>query len=110
MDMSIGMRSRRSGTLVTMALSFNHQGPFGGFYRYIGDKGTHPVFRDEIKDGEGAVVALGDRTPPAFEAQDRAFIDALHSGAQPACNAEAVLPALHLLDRIERARSEPRSA
>jgi 2-hydroxy-4-carboxymuconate semialdehyde hemiacetal dehydrogenase len=110
MDMSIGMRARRSGTLVTMALSFNHKGPFGGFYRYIGEEGTYHVFRDDIKDGDGAVVALGEHAPPAFEAQDRAFIDALRSGAKPSCDAEAVLPAMHLLDRIERAMNQSRAA
>lgn len=93
-----------------MALSFNNQGPFGGFYRYIGDNGTYHVFRDEIKDGNGAVVTLGDQVPPAFEAQDRAFIDALRSGARPPCSAEEVLPSMRLIDRIERAMNEPCAA
>jgi 2-hydroxy-4-carboxymuconate semialdehyde hemiacetal dehydrogenase len=110
MDMSIGLRGRRSGALVTMALSFNHHGPFGGFYRYIGEEGTYHVFRDTIKDGDGAVVALADGATPAFEVQDRAFVDAVRSGTRPACDADAVLPAMRLLDRIERAMSEPCSA
>jgi 2-hydroxy-4-carboxymuconate semialdehyde hemiacetal dehydrogenase len=110
MDMSIGLRARGSGTLVTMALSFNHQGPFGGFYRYIGDKGTYRVFRDEIKDGDGGAIALGGPGLSAFESQDHAFIEAVRSGAQPACNSEAVLPTMRLLDRIERVLNEPRAA
>ena len=105
-DMSIGMRARRSGTLVTMALSFNHQGPFGGFYRYIGDKGTYHVFRDAIKDGDGTALTLGDRVQPTFAAQIHAFIDALRRGVQPPCDANEVLPAMRLLDRIEQAMSE----
>lgn len=109
MDMSIGLRARRSGTLVTMALSFNHQGPFGGFYRYIGEEDTYHVFRDTIKDGDGAVVALADGATPAFEAQDRAFVDAVRTGTRPECDADAVLPAMRLLDRIERAMNEPRA-
>ena len=95
---------------MTMALSFNHQGPFGGFYRYIGAEGTYHVFRETIKDGEGEIVAGVDGATPAFEVQDRAFVDAVRTGARPECDAEAVLPAMRLLDRIERALSKPPAA
>jgi 2-hydroxy-4-carboxymuconate semialdehyde hemiacetal dehydrogenase len=99
MDMSIGMRGLRSGALVTMALSFNNKGPFGGFYRYIGEEDTCRVFRDELTDGEGRRVPLEGA---AFALQDADFIDALRTGRTPESDIHAVLPAMRLLERIDR--------
>ena len=40
MDMSIQLKTD-NGALCTLALSFNNDGPFGTFFRYIGDTGTY---------------------------------------------------------------------
>jgi len=40
MDMTIGLKTE-SGKLCTLSLSFNNDGPFGSFFRYIGDNGTY---------------------------------------------------------------------
>ena len=39
-----------------MAMSFNNKGPFGGFYRYIGEEETYKVYRDSMTDSEGKEV------------------------------------------------------
>ncbi|MDH5749210.1 MAG: Gfo/Idh/MocA family oxidoreductase [Rhodospirillales bacterium] len=96
MDMSIGMRSKK-GPLVTMALSFNNKGPFGGFYRYIGEEETYKIFRDEMTDSEGKDVSPGGA---AFEIQDQEFFNALREGRQPESSVESCLPSMVLLDRI----------
>ena len=45
-----------------MAMSFNNKGPFGGFYRYIGEEETYKVYRDSMTDSEGNEVhARGHR-------------------------------------------------
>ena len=41
-----------------MAMSFNNKGPFGGFYRYIGEEETYKVYRDSMTDSEGKDVQL----------------------------------------------------
>ena len=102
MDLSIGMRARRSGALVTMALSFNHRGPFGGFYRYIGEEETYHVFRDALEDADRHPVEPAS-SETGFERQDRAFIEAVRSGAASGSDVQSVLPSMRLLDRIERA-------
>ncbi|GAA4343710.1 Gfo/Idh/MocA family oxidoreductase [Pigmentiphaga soli] len=99
MDMSIAMRSRRDGTLVTMALSFNNEGPFGGFYRYIGEQGTFHAWRDELKDAQGNAVPLAGN---AFELQDREFVDAIAQGRTPECDIHSVVPSMRLLDALQR--------
>ena len=40
MDMSIQMKTA-SGAICTLSLSFNNDGPFGSFFRYICDNGTY---------------------------------------------------------------------
>jgi 2-hydroxy-4-carboxymuconate semialdehyde hemiacetal dehydrogenase len=99
MDLSIAMRAKRSGTLVTMALSFNNKGPFGGFYRYIGEEDTFRVFRDELTDGDGAVVPLEGA---AFTSQDAEFVNAVRERRTPESDIHAVLPTMRLIDRLER--------
>src|ERR1700737_4026075 len=61
MDMTGAMKSTK-GPLFTMAMSFNNKGPFGGFYRYIGEEETYKVYRDSMTDSEGKEGPL-DGTP-----------------------------------------------
>ena len=51
MDLSVAMKSKK-GPLFTMAMSFNNKGPFGGFYRYIGEEDTFKVYRDDMTDSD----------------------------------------------------------
>ncbi len=96
MDMSIALKAA-NGALLSLALSFNNRGPFGGFYRYIGDSGTFHVFRDALEDHEHQPIPL---TGAAFLDQDQAFIDAI-KGTQPARSTiHEVMPAMRVLHRI----------
>lgn len=98
MDMSIGLRSRR-GVLATLALSFNNRGPFGGFYRYIGEEDTFRAFRDELEDHRGEAIVLPGN---GFTDQDREFIDAILEDREPEASFGRCLPAMRLLDRLQR--------
>jgi 2-hydroxy-4-carboxymuconate semialdehyde hemiacetal dehydrogenase len=100
MDMTVGMRSTK-GQLFTMAMSFNNKGPFGGFYRYIGEEETYKVYRDSMTDSAGKEVPL-DSTA-AFDRQDVEFTSAIREGRQPESSAASCLPTMELLDRIDRA-------
>ena len=57
MDLTVAMKSRK-GPLFSMAMSFNNKGPFGGFYRYIGEEDTYKVYRDSMTDSDGKDVPL----------------------------------------------------
>ena len=50
MDMNISMKVP-SGALCTLSLSFNNDGPFGTFFRYICDNGTYIARYDDLLDG-----------------------------------------------------------
>jgi 2-hydroxy-4-carboxymuconate semialdehyde hemiacetal dehydrogenase len=100
LDMTVAMKSKK-GPLFTMAMSFNNKGPFGGFYRYIGEEETYKVYRDSMTDSEGNEVPLD--TVAAFDRQDIEFTSAIREGRQPESNAASCLPTMALLDRIDKA-------
>jgi len=108
MDMTIGMRSNKTGALFTMALSFNNRGPFGSFYRYIGEEDTFKVFRDAMTNSEGRQVNL-DQTP-AYDRQDAEFISAIREGHEPEAAAASCLPAMELLEKIQKSMDAASSA
>lgn len=107
MDMTIGMRSRK-GPLMSMALSFNNRGPFGGFYRYIGEEETYKIYRDSMTDSEGKEVPLDGM--PAFDRQDREFVSAIREGREPESNAASCVPTMALLDKIDRSMNRNEGA
>ena len=100
MDMTVGMKAK-TGPLFSMAMSFNNKGPFGGFYRYIGEEDTFKVYRDSMTDSEGQDIPL-DATL-AFDRQDIEFTSAIREGREPESSAWSCLPTMALLDGIERA-------
>lgn len=100
MDMTIGMRSKKMKTTISMALSFNNRGPFGGFYRYIGEEETYKVYRDGMTDSEGKEVPL--QGPIAFDLQDIEFLGAIREGREPESSAASCVPTMALLDKIEK--------
>ena len=103
MDMTVAMKSKK-GPLFTLAMSFNNKGPFGGFYRYIGEEETYKVYRDSMTDSGGQEVPL-DPTP-AFDRQDVEFTSAIRDGREPESSASSCLPTMALLDRIDGAMGQ----
>ncbi len=103
LDLSIQLRSE-SGALCTLSLSFNNEGPFGTFFRYIGDSGTY-VARyddlvtgfDEVVDVSGVAVALD-----GIELQDREFLRAISEGDEPNGSIDSVLACYEVLGELQR--------
>ena len=102
MDVTVGMKSKK-GPLFSMAMSFNNKGPFGGFYRYIGEEETYKVYRDAMTDSEGRDVPLD--AVAAFDRQDVEFTSAIREGREPESSAASCLPTMALLDKIEKSMS-----
>src|SRR3954468_10108939 len=103
MDMTVAMRSKK-GPLFSMAMSFNNKGPFGGFYRYIGEEDTYKIYRDSMTDSEGKDVPLDPML--AFDRQDVEFVSAIREGREPESSAASVVPSMALLDKIDRAMNQ----
>lgn len=103
MDMSIGMKTG-SGALCTLSLSFNNDGPFGTFFRYICDNGTYIARYDDLLDGHGNEIDLSGVAVSnnGIELQDREFIAAIQEGREPNSSVAQCLPAMETLHQLEQ--------
>ena len=103
MDMSIGMKVP-SGAICTLSLSFNNDGPFGTYFRYICDNGTYLARYDDLFNGNEKQIDLSDVAVSnnGIELIDREFISAIQEGRQPNSAVADVLGAMETLDKIER--------
>ena len=103
MDMSIGLKAE-DGAVCTLSLSFNNDGPFGTFFRYICDNGTFIARYDDLFDGNNNQIDLSDVAVSnnGIELIDREFISAIQENRPPnACVTDAI-SAMETLDKIER--------
>ena len=84
MDMSIGMKTA-SGSICTLSLSFNNDGPLGTFFRYICDNGTYIASYDDLYDGKNNPIDLSDVaiSSNGIELADREFLSAIEDGREP---------------------------
>ena len=103
MDMTIGMKAP-SGALCTLSLSFNNDGPLGTFFRYICDNGTYVASYDDLYDGREQPIDLSGVAVSnnGIELADREFISAIREGREPNSSVAQCLPAMNVLDRIEK--------
>jgi 2-hydroxy-4-carboxymuconate semialdehyde hemiacetal dehydrogenase len=103
MDMSIQMKTS-GGSILTLSLSFNNDGPFGTFFRYIGDTGTYLARYDDLITGRDEVIDVSNVAVSmnGIELQDREFINSIREGREPNSSVRQVMScyrALHDLDQ-----------
>jgi len=102
MDMSIGMQVD-SGSICTLSLSFNNDGPFGSFFRYICEEGTYIARYDDLEDGQGNVIDLSSTASSlnGIELQDREFFSAILEKREPNSSLAQAATSMQTLARIE---------
>lgn len=103
MDMGIVARVP-SGSILTLSLSFNNDGPLGSFFRYICDNGTYKAFYDDLSDGKDAKIDVSkvDVSMDGIELEDREFIAAIQEKREPNGSLAQVLPCMRVLGKLER--------
>ena len=103
MDMSIIMKTP-SGKICTLSLSFNNDGPLGTFFRYICDNKTYIARYDDLFNGrdEQIDVSTVDVSTNGIELIDREFIAAIRDGREPNSSLAQCLPAMQVMDIIEK--------
>ncbi|ARU18046.1 Gfo/Idh/MocA family oxidoreductase [Croceicoccus marinus] len=101
MDMSIQMKTDK-GQILTLALSFNNDGPLGTFFRYIGDTGTYIARYDDLVTGreEPIDVSKVDVSMNGIELQDREFVAAITEGRQPNSSVSDVLDCYRVIGEL----------
>ena len=75
---------RPAAAICTLSLSFNNDGPFGTFFRYICDNGTYIARYDDLVTGREEPVDISgvDVSTNGIELQDREFVAAIREGAR----------------------------
>lgn len=102
MDMTIGLKTPK-GKLCTLSLSFNNDGPFGSFFRYIGDSGTYLARYDDLFDGKENPIDLSNVAVSnnGIELIDREFIAAIQEGREPNSSFAQGLAAMKVMQVLE---------
>ncbi len=103
MDMAIGLKAP-GGAICTLSLSFNNEGPFGTFFRYICDNGTYVANYDDLFTGEGEKIDISDVavSTDGIELADREFLAAIREGREPNSSLNQGLSAMRTLHRLEQ--------
>lgn len=102
MDMSIQLKSE-TGAICTLSLSFNNDGPFGTFFRYIGDTGTYIARYDDLVNGKEEPIDVSQVAVSmnGIELQDREFVTAIREGREPNSSMRQVLDCYRVLGMLE---------
>ncbi|MCC2031260.1 Gfo/Idh/MocA family oxidoreductase [Microbacterium allomyrinae] len=102
MDMSIQLKAE-SGAICTLSLSFNNEGPFGAFFRYIGDTGTYVARYDDLVDGRDEAIDVSKvaASMNGIELQDREFLSAILEGREPNSSIRQVVDCYRVLGALE---------
>lgn len=103
MDMGIVARTA-GGAVLTLSLSFNNDGPFGSFFRYICDNGTYQAYYDDLADGKKNPIDVTkvDVSMDGIELCDREFIAAIREKREPNASLAQLLPCMRTLGRLEQ--------
>ena len=102
MDMSIQLKAE-TGAICTLSLSFNNEGPFGTFFRYIGDTGTYIARYDDLVNGKEEPIDVSQVAVSmnGIELQDREFVAAIREGREPNSSVRQVFDCYRVLGMLE---------
>ena len=86
-----------------MSLSFNNKGPFGAFFRYIGDTDTYIARYDDLVNGRDEPIDVSKVAVSmnGIELQDREFIAAIREGREPNSSIRQVVDCYRVLGALE---------
>ncbi|MEU1971415.1 Gfo/Idh/MocA family oxidoreductase [Microbacterium sp. NPDC019599] len=102
MDMSVQLKSE-TGAICTLSLSFNNNGPFGTFFRYIGDTETYIARYDDLFNGRDEPIDVSQVAVSmnGIELQDREFVSAIQEGREPNSSLRQVIDCYRVLGALE---------
>lgn len=102
MDMSVQLKSE-TGAICTLSLSFNNEGPFGTFFRYIGDTATYLARYDDLYTGKDEQIDVSHVAVSmnGIELQDREFVAAIREGREPNSSLRQVIDCYRVLGTLE---------
>jgi 2-hydroxy-4-carboxymuconate semialdehyde hemiacetal dehydrogenase len=107
MDQSIQLKTA-AGQILTLALSFNNDGPLGTFFRYIGDTGTYIARYDDLVNGKEQPIDLSGvaASTNGIELQDREFVAAISEGREPNGSVAGVIDCYRVIGELAASLEE----
>jgi 2-hydroxy-4-carboxymuconate semialdehyde hemiacetal dehydrogenase len=101
MDLTVAMKSRKTGAIATIAHSFNNHGQIQTPIRFIGEEETYTFIAGVLADHEGNEVAKS--TPnAAVVRQNREFFGAIQEQREPETSFRNSLASMRFLDQARR--------
>jgi 2-hydroxy-4-carboxymuconate semialdehyde hemiacetal dehydrogenase len=107
LDQSIQLKTDK-GQILTLALSFNNDGPLGTFFRYIGDTGTYLARYDDLFTGKDEPIDVSHVAVSmnGIELQDREFVSAILEGREPNSSVASVLDCYRVMGELAASLEE----
>jgi 2-hydroxy-4-carboxymuconate semialdehyde hemiacetal dehydrogenase len=107
LDQSIQFKTDK-GQILTLALSFNNDGPLGTFFRYIGDTGTYLARYDDLFTGKDEPIDVSHVAVSmnGIELQDREFVAAILEGREPNSSVASVLDCYRVMGELAASLEE----
>lgn len=107
LDQSIQLKTDK-GQILTLALSFNNDGPLGTFFRYIGDTGTYLARYDDLFTGKDEPIDVSQVAVSmnGIELQDREFVSAILEGREPNSSVAGVLDCYRVMGELAESLEE----
>jgi 2-hydroxy-4-carboxymuconate semialdehyde hemiacetal dehydrogenase len=101
MDLTIAMKSKKTGTIATIAHSFNNHGPIRVPVRFIGEEETYLYERGVLKTHEGEEISRATMKDSVIM-QNKEFFAAIKEGREAETSFANCLKSQKLLDKIQR--------
>lgn len=101
MDLSVAMKSPKTGAIVTIAHSFNNHGEIETPMRFIGEEGTYLLVNGILSDHEGNEIVRGTMQD-AVVRQNTEFFSAIRERREPETSFRKSLISMRYLHEIQR--------
>ena len=101
MDLTVGMKSPKTGAIATIAHSFNNHGEIQTPMRFIGEEETYQFIAGVLSDHAGNEIARG-LMQDAVVRQDNEFFAAIRDGRTPETSFGNALVSMRYLDEIQK--------
>ena len=101
MDLSVAMKSPKTGAIVTIAHSFNNHGEIQTPMRFIGEEATYLFVNGMLSDHEGREIVKGTMQD-AVVRQNTEFLSAIRNRREPETSFGRSLVSMQYLHEIQR--------
>jgi 2-hydroxy-4-carboxymuconate semialdehyde hemiacetal dehydrogenase len=101
MDLTVAMKSRRTGAIATIAHSFNNHGEIRTPMRFIGEEQTFEFIGGVLTENDGNEVARGTGHE-AVVRQNREFFTAIREQREPETSFARSLTSMRYLDDVQQ--------